>query len=51
MAANESRFDVAIILLPKLANVEKLNYYKLKEYKQTLMLNYLKIVDRLRIPY
>ena len=30
---------------------EKLHQYKLKEYKQTLMLNYLKVIDRLQIPY
>ena len=25
--------------------------YKLREYKQSLMLNYLKVIDRLQIPY
>ena len=51
MAANESRFDVLYLKLPKLANGEKLHQYKLKEYKQTLMLNYLKVTDRLQILY
>ena len=48
MAANESRFDV--LYFSELANGEKLHQYKLKEYKQTLMLNYLKVIDRLQIP-
>ena len=48
MAAKESRFDV--LYFSKLANGEKLHQYKLKEYKQTLMLNYLKVIDRLQIP-
>ena len=46
MAANESRFDV-FILLPKLRNEEKLHLCKGKEHKQTLMLKYLKVIDRL----
>ena len=45
---------VVLMLYTVLTNGEKLHLYKdkeLKEYKQTLMLNYLKIIDCLQITY
>ena len=40
-----------VLMFYTFANGEKLHLYQVKEYKQTMTLNYLKIIDHLQIAY